>query len=398
MSTNRRSFLKISAAAGGALGLGGLPGLAGALERRTLASATRIEPAAAPLSILILGGTGFTGPEQVEYALARGHKITLLNRNKTRPDFFKGRVDQLIGDLNGDVSALAGKKFDVVIDNPTTFPAWVRNAAKYLKGNTGQYIFISTISVYPDDSQPNKDESDKTTPMPAGVDPYTTDTANYKYYGALKTFAEQEVQRQYPGINTIVRPGLIVGPLDPSDRFTYWPARIARGGTVLAPGQPTDPVQFIDARDLAEFMIRLAENHTLGVFNATGPSKPLTIAEMLYGIKAVTTAGAQFTWVPEDFLTAQKVSGWSDLPVWVGNSPDERGFARRNIDRALAAGLTFRPLAVTAKDTIDWIATLTAAQQQRIADAKRAGMTAARETAVLEAWAAKTGGKAGAAR
>jgi 2'-hydroxyisoflavone reductase len=285
-----------------------------------------------------------------------------------------------------------------VIDNPTTFPAWVRNAAKYLEGNTGQYIFVSTISVYSDDSQPNKDESDKTTPMPAGVDPYTTDPANYKYYGALKTFSEQEVERQYPGINTIVRPGLIVGPLDPSDRFTYWPARIARGGTVLAPGKQSDPIQFIDARDLAEFTVRLAENHTRGVFNATGPSKPLTVAEMLYGIKAVTSAGAQFVWVPEEFLSAQKVQGWSDMPVWVGDAPDTRGFARRDIARALAAGLTFRPLAVTAKDTLDWVATLPAAQQQRIADAKRAGMNAAREAAVLAAWAAKSSGKAGGSR
>ena len=167
-----------------------------------------------PLNILILGGTGFTGPEQVEYALARGHKVTLFNRNRTRPDLFKGQVDQLIGDLNDDVSALAGKKFDVVLDNPTTFPAWVRNAAQHLKGNVGHYIFISTMSVYPDNSRPNMDESDGTTPMPADVDPYTLVRENAgRYYGALKTFAEQEAERHYPGKVTIVRPGLIVGPL-----------------------------------------------------------------------------------------------------------------------------------------------------------------------------------------
>ena len=188
-------------------------------------------PRRAPLDILILGGTGFTGPEQVEYATARGHRVTLLNRNKTRPDFFKGRVEQLVGDLNDDVTALKGRKFDVVIDNPTTLPAWVRNAAQYLAGNTKHYIFISTISVYPDNSIPGQDETAATTPMPADLDPYTLDRANAgKYYGALKTFSEKEVAKHYPGINTIIRPGLIVGPLDRTDRFTYWPYRIDKGG------------------------------------------------------------------------------------------------------------------------------------------------------------------------
>src|ERR1051325_7376943 len=190
MTTNRRTFLKQTAAVGAAAGLV-VPRIAEAATELA-ASATRdVGRAQAPLNILILGGTGFTGPEQVEYALARGHRVTLLNRNRRRPDFFKGRVEQLVGDLNGDVSALKGKSFDVVIDNPTTFPAWVRNAAQYLKGNTKHYMFISTISVYPDNSKPDMDETAPTTPMPEGVDPYSIDPANSRHYGALKTFAEQ---------------------------------------------------------------------------------------------------------------------------------------------------------------------------------------------------------------
>src|SRR5476649_2329352 len=204
MSTNRRTFVKSLAAAGGAIGLGGLPRLARG-ETPPLAGrmAAPVERAAEPLSILILGGTGFTGPEQVEYALARGHRVTLFNRNKTRPDFFKGRVEQLIGDLNNDVSALAGKSFDVVIDNPTTLPSWVRNASTQLAGHTKHYMFISTLSVYPDNSHPGADESDGLTPMPAGIDPYTiTPEDSRRYYGALKTESEAEVGRKYPGIRS----------------------------------------------------------------------------------------------------------------------------------------------------------------------------------------------------
>ena len=393
MSTDRRTFLKASAIASAALGLDVLPRLASA-ESAWSKPSPRVARAAKPLDILILGGTGFTGPEQVEYAIARGHKVTLINRNKTRPDFFKGRVDQLIGDLNGDMSALHGLRFDVVIDNPTTAPAWVRNAAQYLAGNTNHYIFISTISAYASDKNVWADETDPTHAMPTGLDPYVDMNTlrpedRGRYYGPLKAYSEKEVEKHYSGLNTIIRPGLIVGPLDRSDRFTYWPYRIDKGGDVLAPGTSTDPVQIIDSRDLAEWTIRMAENRTLGTFNATGPVKPLTMAELLYGIKAVTIAGAQFTWVPADFLHEQKISPWRHMPVWVPDGPNNAAFSRRSIAKALAAGLTFRPLAVTAKDTLDWNATRPATELEALAEGKVAGISAQRETEVLAAWKAK---------
>jgi 2'-hydroxyisoflavone reductase len=362
---------------------GFLAGSAGVLARASVARA------ATPLNILIIGGTGFVGPAQVEYALARGHRITLLNRNR-RGDLFGGKVEQLVGDLNGDVSALKGHSFDVVIDNPTTAPAWVRNVAQNLKGRVGQYIFISTVGVYPDLSRRNIDETVATTPMPPGLDPYTSKPEySGKFYYALKSFSEREVQKNYPGVSTIVRPGLIVGPRDDTDRFLYWVARIARGGTVLAPGAPSDPVQFIDARDLGEWIIRLAETRSFGTFNATGPEKPLTVAEMLYGIKAVTTAGAQFTWVPAKFLVGQKVVEWNDMPVWVDPAGGWGGLHHMNIGRALAAGLTFRSLAATAKDALDWHASRPEAARRRTEDAQRVGLSPAREAAVLAAWDAE---------
>ncbi len=392
MSTSRRTFLKVSAAAGGAMGLGAIPTLGFANPVAPGEAQPPVERARKPLNILILGGTGFTGPEQVEYAIARGHSVTLINRNKTRPDFFKGRVEQLIGDLSGDMSALKGKKFDVVIDNPTTFPAWVRNVAQYMAGSTAHYIYISTISAYANDKTAWADESDPTHEMPPNLDPYTLEPANAsRYYGPLKAYSEREVQKQYAGKFTIIRPGLIVGPLDRSDRFTYWPYRIDKGGMVLAPGSGNEPIQIIDSRDLAEWTIRVAENKTLGIFNGTGPIKPLTMAELLYGIKAVTTAGAQFTWVPSDFLAEQKIRAWSNMPVWVPDRADNAGWSRRSIDKALAAGLTFRPLAITAKETLDWNKTRPAAELESLSQGKISGISAQHESDVLAAWKAKQG-------
>jgi 2'-hydroxyisoflavone reductase len=383
--TSRRRFLQTSAALGGAFGLSPL------LNVPVLGSAPRkVEKAKASLNILILGGTGFTGPEQVDYAIARGHRVTLFNRNQTRPGLFKGKVaEELIGDLNNDTSALKGKQFDVVIDNPTTFPAWVRNAAQYLKGNTKHYIFVSTTSTYADQSIIGLNEGSPTAVLPAGIDPYTLEPQHAsRYYGALKVLAEKEVQKQYPDAWTVIRPCLIVGPLDRTDRFTWWPARIDQGGEVLAPDNPNDPCQFIDSRDLAEWSIRVAEMRLLGLYNAIGPDKPLTIGQMLYGVKAITTAGAQFTWVPWEFLQQQKVRPWRDMTVWQPPVGRTAGYQRRDASKAISHGLTFRPLAVTAKDTLDWHKTRPEAERMRTLNGEINGIGMKREGEVLAAWKA----------
>jgi len=340
------------------------------------------------LRILILGGTGFIGPPQVRYALARGHEVTLLNRGRQHMDW-PGHVDELLGDRNtGDLSALAGREWDVCIDNPTTLPFWVRDAGRALAGKVGQYIFVSTISVYAANDKP----ADETAAVAAykGQDPMaeTMQTFGAKagaLYGPLKAVSEQEAERQFPGKATIVRPGLIVGPGDETDRFTYWPVRLARGGEVLAPGDGRDPVQFIDARDLSEWIIRLAEQRTYGVFNATGPARPLDMRQMLAGIGEAVHADAHLTWVATAFLDAHKVSAWSDLPVWVPGQGGTAGFHRRDISRALTAGLTFRPLEASAADTLAWFKSQPAERQAKL----RAGLTPDREAALLADWKAQ---------
>jgi 2'-hydroxyisoflavone reductase len=382
MSTSRRKFLKLSALVGGSVGLGLIPGAAD-LFASSAGSAFK------PLRILILGGTGFTGPFQVQYALSRGHKVTVFNRGKTHPGELPKAAEQLLGDRNGQLDALKGRKWDVVIDIPTTLPVWVRDAAQVLQGNVDRYVFISTISVYSDNSKPGMDESGPLAKY-EGADPMketqaTLLASKYGLYGPLKVLSEQEAEKWFPGKALIIRPGLIVGPGDESDRFTYWPVRLDRGGEVLAPGSPTDPVQFIDARDLAEWTIRMAEQGTTGIFNATGPRSKLTMGEMLAGIKKATTSESRFTWVDADFLAAQKVRAWSDMPVWVPPRGDEAGFAEISIAKALAKGLTFRPIPDTAKATLEWFRKQTKERQAKL----KSGLTPERETEVLAAWHAQ---------
>jgi 2'-hydroxyisoflavone reductase len=371
MITTRRHFIKVSAAATSALGFG-------MVSTRALA-----QKAAKQLNILILGGTGFTGPFQVRYALSRGHKVTTFNRGKTHPGELPPEVEQLIGDRNGNLEALKGRKWDVVIDNPTSVPVWVRDAAQILKGNVDRYVFISTISVYSDTTKPADEDGPLAEYKGADAMKESRETivaSKYELYGPLKVLSEREAEKWFPGKTLVIRPGLIVGPRDETDRFSYWPVRIDRGGEVLAPGTPQDAVQFIDGRDLAEWTIRMVENGETGIYNATGPDKPLGIGEMLGGIKEALQAKAEFTWVPADFLKQQKVEAWSDMPVWT--SAEESGLARTDIRRALAKGLTFRPLAETARDTVAWFKSQPPERQAKL----KAGISPEREKEVLAAW------------
>ena len=377
MHTTRRDLLK----------LGVLAAAVGATASRAAIAATPVAKVDKPLNILILGGTGFTGPHQVRYALERGHKITLFNRGR-RPQDWPAEVEELTGDRStGDVAALKGRQWDVCIDNPTSVPFWVRDVGEVLAGNVQHYIFISTISVYADNSKPGQDESGALA-VYEGEDilKETRDTlmANMALYGPMKAGCEAQAAKYFKDQLTIIRPGLIVGPGDETDRFSYWPVRIEKGGEVLAPPQD-DPVQFVDARDLAEWTIRMAEARAFGTYNATGPDYEMSVAAMLYGIRAVTTKGANFTFVPADFLEAQKVAPWGDLPVWVPGQGESEGFARISIARALAAGLTFRPLATTAADTLAWFH----AQPPERQAALKSGLKPEREAEVLAAWKAR---------
>ena len=373
MSTNRRDFLKVSSAVGGALALGIAPGLDAASPER--------QRAARALRILILGGTSFIGPHQVRYALERGHTVTLFNRGRTNVDLFPD-VEKLRGDRNGDLGALGGRTWDVVIDNSASNPDWVRLTATLLRDSVDRYFYVSSRSAYSDTSW---------VPMTADAPTFTYETAGVSPgaeqlpYGLRKALSEREAREAFAGRTAIFRPGLIIGPRDETDRFTYWPVRIGRGGEVLAPGDPSDPVQIIDARDLSEWMIRMVEDGHTGVFNVVGPATPRPMAELLYGIRAVTTAEATFTWVDTDFLFGMGVRPYADLPVWMPPRDGREGFARFDLSREVALGLTFRPLAVTTRDTLDYHASRSAERQANL----QAGMSAEREAEVLSAWHAR---------
>lgn len=339
-----------------------------------------------PLKILLLGGTRFIGVHMTELALARGHSVTFFNRGKTRADLFP-QVEKLHGDRDGKLDALKGRKWDAVIDTSGYVPRHVRLSAELLAPNVSQYLFISTIGLYADFTKAN----DENSPVGTVEDEKREDWQNA--YGPLKALCEKAAAAAMPGRTTMVRPGLIVGPEDSTDRFTFWPARAADGGEIIAPGDAKVPFQIIDARDLAVFCIDALENRTFGVFNVTSPSSQFTIGDVVTESVAAAQALAKPnppprpTWVPVDFLTEQKVAPFTDLPGWLPEGGEMGGLHKTNVERAIKAGLEISPLQKTTRDTLAWHLARPEAERAKL----KAGITPERQREVLAAWHAKTG-------
>ena len=347
-----------------------------------LAAAPLLRAAPAKKRILILGGTGFLGPATVEAATARGHELTLFNRGRTRPGLFPN-IETLLGDRDPDkgegLNALRNRKWDAVIDNSGYFPRQVAASAKLLAPNAGQCIFISSISAYADNSIEGQDESAK---LATTADP-TVEKITEETFGPLKVLCEKASADAFRERTTIVRPGYIVGPDDPSGRFTYWPVRIDRGGEVLAPGAPGDPVQILDVRDLGAWLITLVEQGTTGTFNAAGPKDRLPWGDLLQACRKATTAAHSLTWVAGDWMHRERPDAF---PIWAPFLGGTRGFHTWKNERAVKAGLKFRPYAETAADTLRWYKA-----QPADGRTKLAGPTPAVEAELLAKWKASRG-------
>jgi 2'-hydroxyisoflavone reductase len=366
------------------------------LSRRRFAAASLLLGAAACRSaprvresrtLLVLGGTGFTGPFTVEQARPRGWKVAIFTRGKRNPELFPAAsgVEKLVGDRDPDVgaglSALRGRRFDCVIDNSGHVPRHMRASVELLAPNVGHYIFVSSLSAYASHATPDADVDAPLAELGSPSEDYTGPA-----FGPLKALCEQELLRAMPGRSAVVRPGLIVGPRDFSDRFTYWPLRCRRGGEVLAPGRPDDPIQLIDGRDLSAFLLDLAERCVSGIYNALGPAGGQRWGDVLEACRGAAGTDARFTWVGADFLLPRGVQPWSDLPVWMPPEGELAGFHRRDIERSLREGLRFRPIEATCRDTLAWWDALPI--ERRDAPPKR-GLTPEREAELLAAWHAR---------
>ena len=303
------------------------------------------------MRLLVLGGTKFLGRAVVDLALDQGHEVTLFNRGQTNPDLFP-EAAHLHGDRDGDLDALAGREWDAVVDPSGYVPRVVRRSTELLRDSVGRYVFVSSVSVYADQSK-GPTESSAT----AGLeDPASEDVQ--KDYGALKAACERVVDEVYGPRGTSLRAGLIVGPHDPTERFTYWPRRLAEGGDVLAPGDPDAAVQFVDVRDLAQFALTLAASEVSGPINVTGPARPTTLGKALERMAAALDADCRFHWVDSRTLVDEGVDPWMELPLWLGGDPEFAGMLEADISRALASGLELRPLEETTRDTLAWAQTV----------------------------------------
>ncbi|HEU4406718.1 MAG TPA: NAD-dependent epimerase/dehydratase family protein [Polyangiaceae bacterium] len=375
----RRDFLK-TAAAGASVSLappacsggkgGGEPGPAGSTASATSGRAR------APFDLLVLGGTGFIGPHLVRHAVARGHRVTIFTRGRRTADL-PDSVTRLQGDRNGQLQALEGKRWDAVVDDSATNPDWVRQSADLLKTSAGRYLYTSSTGVYYPYLKRGIDES-------APVRLEVSDPKDgSETYAVAKAKSENEVRRAFGDRALVVRPTYIVGPGDTTDRFPYWPVRLARGGEVLAPGKRDDPSQLIDVRDLAEFMLKLLEDGRAGTYNAAGPRAPLTFADFLEAAKKALDAKVSFTWVDDyAFLKAQ---GIEEAVPWVMLAGNDYGHMSARIERALADGLAFRPIEQTVRDTLAWWQTVPEERRSK----PRFTITPEQEAKALAAWKAR---------
>ncbi len=364
----RRRFLQAGTAAVGGLALGSCG----------YGSDSGGTASPAPLRILILGGTNFIGPHQVRAAVERGHEVTLFNRGLTNPDLFPD-LETLIGDRNGELGALAGREWDVVLDNSANIPRWVRLSTEALRGSVGRYVFVSSTGVYiPYLTTDIREDA----PVDAIEDP-DTEEVNGRTYGALKALAEDAAREAFPDNHLVLRPTYIVGPGDPTDRYSYWPVRLARGGEVLAPGRPDDPMQHVDVRDLTAFMIRALEDGLTGTMNVVGPREPLTMGSLLERTRAAVGSDAELVWLDAAFL---RENGLPALTYWTEPAGDYLGMMQVNGDRAFAAGFEMRPLEETAVETLDWFNAQDAERREL-----RAGLDPEREAELIAAFRAGGG-------
>lgn len=341
------------------------------------------------MKLLVIGGTGFLGRCAVEDALTRGYEITLFNRGLRNPEIFP-QVEKIVGDRAGDLSALKGRRFDAVLDTCGYVPGIVRKSAQLLAENVEHYTFVSSQSVYANFETPGIDENHPTQTLTEeqaidaeSITPSDAIVAvSYgELYGPLKARCERAVEGELPGRTLNVRSGLIVGPHDYSDRFTYWVRRVARGGEVLAPGDPGRPIQLVDVRDLAAWLLDMSEKRGTGTFNATGPAYKLTMGATLDACNEASESNATFAWVNDEALETLKVAGWSEMPLWMLPEANPINFFSVDCTKAINAGLKFRPIVETARDTLAWDATRGDAEM-------RSGITSEREADLLAQWRA----------
>jgi 2'-hydroxyisoflavone reductase len=325
------------------------------------------------MRILVLGGTSFAGRHLVELALARGHVVVLFNRGRTGAGLHPG-VERVVGERAGSLDGLGGRSFDAVVDMSGYFPRDVERSAGMLAGSAGRYLFVSTRSVYADHSQPGANEESALAELPPGA---PEDEITGESYGPLKVRCERAARAAFGDRTLILRPGLIVGPYDPTGRFTSWPVRVAAGGDVLAPAPPDQSIQVVDARDLVAFALDLLERDSGGTFDVVSPGGLLTLGSVLDACIATAGGDARLVWVDEAFLLERGVEPWTELPLWTPGE-DMAGFQRSDVSRALAAGLEIRPIAETVADTLRWA--------QEASPGPGQSMTREREAALLREW------------